>query len=159
MVPSPATGVSIGSGELLPGMHQLTLGAEGVMDTFSQLLKAQTDVMTAQVKAAAHYSGEGCDITDDEFDRWVERFHERAHARVVPLSVPSPLTSPACRLTEPSSLQLIPPTSFACLFPILSSPANNNCSPNVSVLYETLTAQLCPGRVTNCNTWTRLSVK
>ena len=67
-------------------MHQPTLGAEGVMDTFSQLLKAHTDVMMAQVKAAAvqslpslsHYSGEGSDITDNEFDRWVERFHERA---------------------------------------------------------------------------------
>ena len=45
--------------------HQPTLGAEGVMDTFRQMLKAQTDAMTAQVKAATmqslpsrlHYSG------------------------------------------------------------------------------------------------------
>jgi len=83
---STVTGVYTESGGLLPGMHRLILGAESVMDTFSQLLKAQTDVMTAQVKAAAvqslpslsHYSSEGSDITDDEFDRWVKRFLERA---------------------------------------------------------------------------------
>ena len=86
VVPSPATGVCTGSCGLLPGMHQPTLCAEGVMDTFSQLLKAQTDVMTARVKAVAmqsltslsHYSDEGSDITDNEFDRWVERLCERA---------------------------------------------------------------------------------
>ena len=82
VVPSPATGDSTGSSGLLLGMHEPTLGAEGVMDTFSQLLKAQTDVMMAQVKAAvvqtlpslSNYSGEGSDITDDKFDRWAEWF-------------------------------------------------------------------------------------
>ncbi len=56
------------------------------MDKFSQLLKAQTEVMTAQVKAAViqslpsltHYTGEGSDTTDNGFDRWVEQFRERA---------------------------------------------------------------------------------
>ncbi len=86
VAPSSVIGTSAGSVDVLPGIHEPTLPTGGVMDKFSQLLKAQTEVMTAQVKAAAvqslpsltHYTGEGSDATDDEFDRWVERFRERA---------------------------------------------------------------------------------
>ena len=82
------TGVSGGAG----GVSTLTESAtptessSGVMETVTRLLKAQADAMAAQAKAVAvqHlpafacYTGEGSDIVDDGFDRWVERFHERA---------------------------------------------------------------------------------
>ena len=57
-----------------------------LLEKVTQLLKAQTEAMTAQAQAAAvqhlpafHcYTGED-DQTDDEvFDRWLERFEERA---------------------------------------------------------------------------------
>ena len=52
----------------------------------ARLLQAQTDAMAAQAKAAAvqslpplpRFTGEGTDISDDGFDKWLERFRERA---------------------------------------------------------------------------------
>ena len=60
-------------------------GAEGVMETLTQLMTVQSDAMTAQAKAIAVqslpslacYTGEGCDASDDGLDRWLERFRER----------------------------------------------------------------------------------
>ena len=56
------------------------------METFSLLLKSQTDVLAAQARAVSVqnlpglscYTGEGVDATDDGFDHWLERFRERA---------------------------------------------------------------------------------
>ncbi len=53
VAPSSVIGTSAGSVDVLPGIHEPTLPTGGVMDKFSQLLTAQTEVMTAQVKAAA----------------------------------------------------------------------------------------------------------
>lgn len=61
-------------------------GHSALLEKVTELLKAQTEAMTAQAQAAAvqhlpafHcYTGED-DQTDDEvFDRWLERFEERA---------------------------------------------------------------------------------
>ena len=62
------------------------VGAEGVMETLTRLMRVQSDAMTAQAKAIAVqslpslacYTGEGCDASDDGLDRWLERFRERA---------------------------------------------------------------------------------
>ena len=72
------TGAEVASGTVIP--------EHGVLETFTRLLKAQTDVMAAQSKAVAVqnlpslacYTGEGGDATDDGFERWLERFRERA---------------------------------------------------------------------------------
>ena len=56
------------------------------METVTRLLYTQTEVMTAQAKAVAvqqlpalpPFTGEGRDIQDDHFDRWIQRFRERA---------------------------------------------------------------------------------
>ena len=77
--PSRVAGVSTGT-----GASETASSAEGVVETFTQLLKAQTDVIAAQAKAVAVqnlpsltcYTGEGGDATNDGFDRWLERFHE-----------------------------------------------------------------------------------
>ena len=53
-----------------------------VVEFMARLLQAQTEVMTAQAKAAAlqalpalsSFTGEGHDVSDDEFDKWLERF-------------------------------------------------------------------------------------
>ena len=57
-----------------------------VVATMARLLQAQTDAMTAQAKAAAVqnlpslpcYTGEGTDVVDDGYDKWIQRFRERA---------------------------------------------------------------------------------
>ena len=57
-----------------------------VLETFTHLLKAQTDVMVAQAKATAlqnlprlpKYTGEDSDTANGGFDRWIESFRERA---------------------------------------------------------------------------------
>ncbi len=76
-------GIPHSRAEAMPGVPD---SGGGVMKTFTNLLKVQTDVMAAQAKAAAvHnlpalscYTGEDGDTVDDGFDRWVERFRERA---------------------------------------------------------------------------------
>jgi len=81
---SGVAGVSTGTGTV-PGTSE-TVSSAGVVETFTRLLKAQTDVIAAQAKAVAVqnlpslkcYTGEGGDATNDGFDRWLERFRERA---------------------------------------------------------------------------------
>lgn len=83
--PSGVAGVSTGTGTV-PGTSETVSSAEGVVETFTRLLKAQTDVIAAQAKAVAvqnlpsltRYTGEGGDATNDGFDRWLECFRERA---------------------------------------------------------------------------------
>jgi len=78
-----STGTGTGT---VPGTSETVSSAEGVVETFTRLLKAQTDVIAAQAKAVAVqnlpslkcYTGEGGDATNDGFDRWLERFRERA---------------------------------------------------------------------------------
>ena len=63
-----------------------TATTDPVVQSVTRLLQAQTDAITAQAKATAvqslpalpHYTGEGTDVTDDGFDKWIERFRERA---------------------------------------------------------------------------------
>jgi hypothetical protein len=77
-VSGKSTGAEVASGTSIP--------ADGVLETFTRVLKDQTDVMAAQAKAVAvqnlpslaYYTGEGGDITDDGFDRWLECSRERA---------------------------------------------------------------------------------
>ena len=60
--------------------------SDSIMETFTQLLKAQTDVLATQARAVSVqilpglscYTGEGVDATDGGFDNWLERFRERA---------------------------------------------------------------------------------
>ena len=57
-----------------------------LLQSVTQLLQAQTQAMVAQAQATAAqylpplscYTGEGSDVADDGFDRWIERFKERA---------------------------------------------------------------------------------
>ena len=59
---------------------------DSVVETMTRLLQAQADVMADQAKAATvqHlpalpcFTGEGDDVTDDGFDKWLKRFQERA---------------------------------------------------------------------------------
>lgn len=52
----------------------------------TRLLQTQTDAMAAQAKAVAVqslpalpcFTGEGSDIANDEFEKWLERFRGRA---------------------------------------------------------------------------------
>ena len=86
-----------GSGEIVevsertgsfPGLRIPTASSVdgAVLETFTHLLKAQTDVMAAQAKAAAlqnlpclpKYTGEDGDTANGSFDRWIESFRERA---------------------------------------------------------------------------------
>ena len=61
-------------------------GDPSLMATVAQLLKAQTDVMSAQAQAASYqhlpplekFSGEGVQADDEGFDKWIEHFQERA---------------------------------------------------------------------------------
>ena len=61
-----------------------TTTTDPVVQSMAQLLQAQTEAMAAQAKAAmlqnlpalAGYSGEGTDISDDGFDKWIKRFQE-----------------------------------------------------------------------------------
>lgn len=76
-----APGVSLTS--TLPTTATTT---DPVVQSMARLLQAQTEVMTAQAKATilqtlpalSSYTGEGTDISDDGFDKWIERFQERA---------------------------------------------------------------------------------
>ena len=89
-VPSTTTSGSLDATSRLPATTSVpsedVSGTEGVMETFTQLLKAQTNVMAAQAEAVAiqnlptlsRYTGEGVDTSDDGFDRWLESFQERA---------------------------------------------------------------------------------
>ena len=60
--------------------------SDSVVQSMARLLQAQTEVMTAQAKAAtlqtlpalSSFTGEGDDISDDGFDKWLEKFQERA---------------------------------------------------------------------------------
>lgn len=89
-IPTPVSGVSAvvtpASGEPATGTVPSPGSTSSIMETFTRLLKTQTDVMAAQVKAVTlqnlpslpPYTGEGRDATDDGFDRWLQRFRERA---------------------------------------------------------------------------------
>ena len=57
-----------------------------VIQSMTRLLQAQTEIMTTQAKAAAlqtlptlsSFTGEGADVSDDSFDKWLEKFQESA---------------------------------------------------------------------------------
>jgi len=59
--------------------------ASDVVDAMTKMLQAQVDAMAAQARASAVqnlpampcYTGEEKDVTDDGFERWIERFEER----------------------------------------------------------------------------------
>ena len=61
-------------------------GDPSLMATVAQLLKAQTDAMSAQAQAASYqhlpplekFSGEVVQADDEGFDKWIEHFQERA---------------------------------------------------------------------------------
>ena len=79
----------VGSSHTIPSSGVITAGTPAdsmaivIVSTMAWLLKAQTDVMA---KAAAVQSlpplscfrGEGDDLLDDGYDKWVEKFRERA---------------------------------------------------------------------------------
>ena len=58
----------------------------GVMEAMTRLMQVQAEAMAAQAKATvvqhlpplSRFTGEGTDIADDAFDKWVELFKERA---------------------------------------------------------------------------------
>ena len=64
----------------------LTTSSTDIVATMARLLQAQTDAMTAQAKAVAVqnlpslpcYTGEGTDVVDDGYDKWIQRLRERA---------------------------------------------------------------------------------
>ena len=93
-VPSSAPAVVTGSGGAAcvssrvedTGVSASEPMSDSIMETFTRLLKAQTDVLAAQACAVSVqnlpglscYTGEGDDATDGGFDHWLERFHARA---------------------------------------------------------------------------------
>ena len=84
------TGVAVGTDTrtVAGGVHGPSTGSSDgdIVSTMAQLLKAQTNAMAAQAKAVVIqnlppllcYTGEGDDVVEDGYDKWVEKFGERA---------------------------------------------------------------------------------
>ena len=80
---SPSTALSDGVTAIGP---LASASSTDVVTTMARLLQAQTDAMAAQAKAVAVqnlpslscYAGEGSDVVDDGYDKWVQKFRERA---------------------------------------------------------------------------------
>ena len=89
--PPPLNAFSTVSGTALPTVplppsDTTVTTPDPVVQSMTCLLQAQADAMAAQAKAVALqslpplpcFTGEGPDLSDDGFDRWMERFRERA---------------------------------------------------------------------------------
>ena len=82
---STVSGTALPTVPLLPSATAVTT-PDPVVHSMTWLLQAQADAMAAQAKAVAlqslpplpRFTGEGPDLSDDGFDRWMERFRERA---------------------------------------------------------------------------------
>ena len=81
VVPASSEAVPLTTPDTVP-----TTTTDPVVQSVTRLLQAQTDAIAAQAKATAvqslpalpHFTGEGTDVADDGFDKWIERFRERA---------------------------------------------------------------------------------
>ena len=71
---------------LVPPGPVLAVGESLLVDTMTRFLKAHTEAIAAQTQATAAqhlpplkaYTGEGKQVEEDGFERWIEQFEERA---------------------------------------------------------------------------------